>query len=79
MALSLLAYSLIIKLMIFNCLCHPARPGFLRAGRGREKHGYFENRMTFGRGCPVGPVSYVGGTTGIPRSFSFLYIFATVI
>jgi hypothetical protein len=79
MALSLLVYSLIRKLMLFRCLCNPARPGFLRAGRGREKLGYFENRVTFGRGCPVVPVSYVGGTTGIPRSFSILYILDTVI
>ena len=78
MALSLLAFSLVRKLMIFSCLCNPARPGFLRAGRGREKLGYFENRVTFGRGCPVVPVSYVGGTTGIPSSF-VLYILAKVI
>jgi hypothetical protein len=79
MALSLLIYSLIRKLMLFRCLCYTARPGFLRAGRGREKLGYFENRVTFGRGCPVVPVSYVGGTTGIPSSFSILYFMNIVI
>jgi len=79
LAPSLLAYSLTSKLMISRRLCNPARPGFLRAGRGREILSYFENRVTFGRGCPVVPVSYVGGTTGIPSSFPFCTFFSTVI
>jgi hypothetical protein len=64
--------------MILSCIFKTARPGFLRAGRGREKLSYFETRMTFGMGCPAVPVSYVGGTTGIPSS-SFLYILVKVI
>ena len=77
-ASSLLVYSLVRKLMILSCIFKPARPGFLRAGRGREKLSYFETRLTFGMGRPVVPVSYVGGTTGIPSS-SVLYILAKVI
>ena len=79
LAPSLLAYSLTSKLMISRRLCNPARPGFLRAGRDREILSYFENRVTFGRGCPGVPVSYVGGTTGIPSSFSILYFMNIVI
>jgi hypothetical protein len=79
LASSLLAYSLTRKLMMSERICNPARPGFLRAGRDREILSYFENRVTFGRGCPGVPVSYVGGTTGIPSSFPFCTFYATVI
>lgn len=51
----------------------PARPGFLRAGRCMANLVIFANRMTFGRGCPDVPVSYPGGTTGIPNSCLFSF------